>query len=60
MPSDLLTAAEVADRLRVSPKTVLRWARTDAIDHVKLPGGHYRFPRAAVEAIAPTTDEVAS
>jgi excisionase family DNA binding protein len=39
----LLTAREVAQQLRVSPSTVLRWVRDDKIPGFRLPGGALRF-----------------
>ena len=33
-----LTVAEVADQLRVSPVTVLRWLRTGQLQGARLPG----------------------
>lgn len=39
----LLTPGEVAELLRVEPKTVNRWAIEGRIPAVILPGGHRRF-----------------
>lgn len=39
----LLTPGEVANRLRVDPKTVTRWANARRISSVRTPGGHRRF-----------------
>jgi excisionase family DNA binding protein len=47
----LLTAEEVAAIVRSDPETVRRWARTDQIESVKLPGGRWRFRRSVVDAI---------
>jgi excisionase family DNA binding protein len=43
-PSYLL-AAEVADILHVSPKTVSRWAKEGKLPFMKTLGGHRRYPR---------------
>ncbi len=50
-PDTLLTAAEVADELRVHVSTVSRWVRDRRITAIKLPGGHLRFRRADVDAL---------
>ena len=55
MPSELLTATEVAARLSVHPKTVLRWAKSGTIEHVTLPSGSYRFPADTIDAILEST-----
>ncbi len=43
MTDRLLTAREVAERLGVSPETVLRWVRRRELTAIKLPGGAIRF-----------------
>jgi excisionase family DNA binding protein len=48
---ELLTAREVAAALRVDVHTVTRWARTDQIGCVRLPGGRLRFPRAELDRL---------
>lgn len=48
---ELLTVAEVADRLNVSDETVHRYAREGLLPFVPLPSGRKRFRRADVEAI---------
>lgn len=51
---ELLTAREVAEALRVDLTTVHRWARTEQIGVVRLPGGRMvRFPRTEVERLMP-------
>lgn len=45
----LLTAAEVADRMRVTRKTVYRWIRTGQLPSVKTPGVGHRIPASALE-----------
>jgi excisionase family DNA binding protein len=47
-----LRAAEAAALLRVSPKTISRWAREGKLGHVVTLGGHRRFRRADIEALA--------
>jgi excisionase family DNA binding protein len=49
---DLLTPAEAADRLRVTTKTLRRWAEAGNIAAVRLPSGQLRYPAEAVAAIA--------
>ena len=39
----LLTPSEVAEWLRVNPKTVTRWARAGKIRAIRTLGGHRRF-----------------
>ena len=47
---DLLTTAEVAEKLRVTDETVHRWARQGVIPYIELPSGLKRFRRRDVEA----------
>jgi excisionase family DNA binding protein len=47
-----LRAAEVADLLHVSPKTVSRWAKLGLLPHLRTLGGHRRFPEAAIRELA--------
>lgn len=49
--SALMTPSEVANFFRVDPKTVTRWAKQGILPSVKTPGGHRRYPRAAVEKL---------
>jgi len=51
-PSELISPIEAAALLSVDPKTVSRWATTGKIDSVRTPGGHRRFVRAEILAIA--------
>jgi excisionase family DNA binding protein len=37
------TARELAERLTVSPETVLRWTRRGELPAIKLPGGAIRY-----------------
>jgi excisionase family DNA binding protein len=47
-----LRAAEVADILYVSPKTVSRWAKEGKLPFLKTLGGHRRYPAAKIRALA--------
>ena len=50
-PSYLL-AAEVADILHVSPKTVSRWAKEGKLPFLKTLGGHRRYPASEIRQLA--------
>ena len=56
--NDLLTPAEVAERFRVNPKTVTRWAQAGKISAVRTLGGHRRFRRSEIEAQLRSDDPV--
>lgn len=47
-----IRTAEAAKMLRVSPKTVSRWAKQGKLPHVVTLGGHRRFPEAAIQRLA--------
>ena len=47
-----LRAAEVADLLHVSPKTVSRWAQEGKLPVLKTLGGHRRYPEAEIRKLA--------
>src|SRR5215207_3798276 len=47
-----LRAAEVADILHVSPKTVARWAKDGKLPFLKTLGGHRRYPAAEIRQLA--------
>lgn len=47
-----LRTSEVAKILRVSSKTVSRWASEGRLPHVVTLGGHRRFPRSVVTDLA--------
>jgi excisionase family DNA binding protein len=47
----LLTADEVAAELRVTPRTVRRWARDGLIEPIHLGGRLVRYAPGAVEAL---------
>lgn len=49
---EYLRAAEAAAFLNVSPKTVSRWAKEGKVPHIVTLGGHRRFPRRDIEALA--------
>lgn len=48
---DLMTPAEVAQALRVDPKTVTRWAIKGLLTSIRTPGGHRRFHTSEVQAL---------
>lgn len=50
-----ITTGEAAKILRVSPKTVARWAKDGRLPHIVTLGGHRRFPRSAVDEVARRT-----
>lgn len=47
-----IRTAEAAKMLRVSPKTVSRWAKQGKLPHVVTLGGHRRFPADAIQRLA--------
>jgi excisionase family DNA binding protein len=47
-----LRAAEVAEMLYVSPKTVSRWAKEGRLPFMKTLGGHRRYPEAEIRELA--------
>jgi excisionase family DNA binding protein len=47
-PRPLLSSAEVAERLRVSEKTIARYARAGLLSSVRLPGSR-RFDPADID-----------
>ena len=47
-----IRTAEAAKMLRVSPKTVSRWAKQGKLPHVVTLGGHRRFPAEAIQRLA--------
>jgi len=51
-PPSYLRAAEVADILHVSPKTVSRWAKEGKLPFLKTLGGHRRYPEAEIRQLA--------
>jgi len=51
----LMTPGEVAKIFRVDPKTVTRWANAGRLRSTRTPGGHVRFYRAEIMAMAEGT-----
>jgi excisionase family DNA binding protein len=52
----LLSPAEVAEMLRVSPGSVYRWVKAGRLPHFRTPGNQLRFRRVDVERLmAPET-----
>jgi len=49
---EYLTPGDVARMLHVSPKTVVRWTTAGHLSCIVTLGGHRRFQRADVEALA--------
>ncbi len=47
-----LKTAEAARILRVSPKTVSRWAKDGKLPHLVTLGGHRRFPPGPIHDLA--------
>lgn len=47
-----MTTGQVARVLRVSPKTVARWATDGKLPHIVTLGGHRRFPARAIDEVA--------
>ena len=42
---------EVAEMFGVTARTVTRWATEGRLTYIVTPGGHRRYPRAAVEEL---------
>jgi excisionase family DNA binding protein len=55
-----LRAAEVADIMHVSPKTVSRWAKEGKLPFLKTLGGHRRYPEAEIRELAKELREEAT
>ncbi|MBI4491978.1 MAG: helix-turn-helix domain-containing protein [Chloroflexi bacterium] len=47
---EYLSTAEAAQLIGIHPNTLRGYADQRLIEHIRLPGGHRRFPRRAVEA----------
>jgi excisionase family DNA binding protein len=47
-----LRAAEVAELLGVSPKTISRWAKAGRLPFLRTLGGHRRYPEATIHELA--------
>lgn len=59
-----IASSDVARILHVSPKTVSRWARDGRRPFIRTLGGHRRYPKVEIEALARTlgasgNDEIA-
>ena len=53
LPEDVyLSTSEAARILRVSAKTVSRWAKDGKVPHVVTLGGHRRFPSTVITELA--------
>ncbi|OLC55071.1 MAG: hypothetical protein AUH85_10180 [Chloroflexi bacterium 13_1_40CM_4_68_4] len=50
---DWLALGEASRLLGIDPDTLRRWADAGKIEVFVTPGGHRRFPRAAIEALLP-------
>jgi excisionase family DNA binding protein len=50
--SAYLTAAQVAERLGVSAKTVTRWAKEGRLAHLRTLGGHRRYDPDQIDQLA--------
>lgn len=48
-PPQLLTPAEVGQRMRVHRRTVTRWIADGKLEAIRLPGGEFRIPAHVVE-----------
>jgi excisionase family DNA binding protein len=49
-----LLASEAAAKLKVSPKTVTRWANEGKLPYQKTFGGHRRYDPKAIDALVDT------
>jgi len=49
--NELLTPAEAARKLGVTPNTVTRWSRAGKISAIQTMGGHRRFRRSEIERV---------
>jgi excisionase family DNA binding protein len=56
---ELLTPAEVATMLRVTSKTVTRWAKAGKVSSVRTLGGHRRFHMREIEDLMRKSQQVA-
>jgi len=57
--AELLTPAEAARKLGVTPNTVTRWSRAGKIAAIQTMGGHRRFRRAEIERLVREANIVA-
>jgi excisionase family DNA binding protein len=49
--TEFLKAAQAAERLHISTKTLARWAKDGRIPSVRTPGGHRRYDPAAIAGL---------
>lgn len=56
---EILTPSEVADRFKVDPKTVTRWAKAGKISYFVTLGGHRRYYLDEIE-VATTNVQTAT
>ena len=54
----MLTPREVASLFDVTPKTIARWDEAGILAGERTPGGHRRFPAAAVYELLAFLEEV--
>lgn len=54
----LLRPGQVARIFSVTPKTISRWDESGVLPAVRTPGGHRRFPPAAVAELLVVLQEV--
>lgn len=55
-----LRTSEVAQKLKVSPKTVARWAKEGRLPYLATLGGHRRFPESAIDGLLGTLSSLNS
>ncbi len=58
--TDLLTPAEAARKLGVTPNTVTRWSRAGKISAIQTMGGHRRFRRSEIDRVLRSEGVVAT
>ena len=56
LAQEWLSPGQVAHLLGVDSKTVTRWAKTGLIGFITTPGGHRRYARAEIDALAHRTE----
>lgn len=56
-PNELLTADELAERLRVRPATIRLWAREGRIPRIRITGKVIRFDVSAVIDLLQTNEK---
>jgi len=50
-PRQWLTGSQTAQRLQVSPRTVVRWATQGRLQHRRTLGGHRRYDPELIDAL---------